>query len=204
MKLVTQEFLLGGNPKEWPEPIGKAFTQISQAIKAVVWPVDSNRFRINPTFMGNGVKPIKDGFVSHLGTKGWELEVRASITAESSPGKIDAIKRLADGSIIAVEWETGNISSSHRAMNKMVVGMLNKRVAAGFLILPERTLYKYLTDRIGNVQELRPYFQMWKCMPIEGVLCVLGVEHDSTSEKVPCIPKGFDGLSIGGRQRNVR
>jgi len=199
MKLVTEAILRGGEVVSWAEPIQLALAQIKAAIGNVVWPAAASSFTINPVQMGNGVKPIKDGFVTLLAAEGWEPEVRATLSGELGPGKIDAIKRLPDGKLIAVEWETGNISSSHRAMNKMIVGMHNNRVAAGFLVLPERTLYRYLTDRIGNVQELRPYFEVWHKMEVEGVLCVLGIEHDATSPNVPVIPKGLDGLSMARR-----
>lgn len=197
MKLITQAFLLGGEPQLWDEPVQKAFQEIKQAIRNVVWPAGASSFTINPVVEGNGVKPIKNGFVAQLNADGWEPEVRATLSGELGPGKIDAIKRLGDGSLIAVEWETGNISSSHRALNKMAVGMLDGRLSAGFLVLPERTLYPYLTDRIGNVQELRPYFTLWKNLRIrQGVMAVLGVEHDATSTSVPLIPKGLDGNSL--------
>ena len=197
MKLVTQEFLLGGEPHDWTKPVQEAFAEIKQAIRNVVWPVGASSFTINPISEGNGVKPIKNGFVAQLNADDWEPEVRATLSGELGPGKIDAIKHLPDGRLIAVEWETGNISSSHRALNKMVVGMLHERLIAGFLVLPERTLYPYLTDRIGNVQELRPYFAMWRKVAVaSGVLCVLGVEHDHTSPDVPQIPKGLDGNSL--------
>jgi len=197
VKLVTQEFLLGGAPATWEAPIRKAFVEIKQAIKNVVWPVGASSFTINPVLMGNGVKPIKNGFVAQLNADGWESEVRATLSGELGPGKIDAVKRLPNDALIAAEWETGNISSSHRALNKMVIGMLHKRLEAGFLVLPERALYAFLTDRIGNVQELRPYFPMWRSLRVgKGVLCILGIEHDSVSNSVPQIPKGMDGNSL--------
>lgn len=199
MKLITEAVLLGGSPESWAPEVKVAYTEIKSAIGNVVWPVGAASFTINPVMMGNGVKPIKDGFVTLLSAGGWEPEVRATLSGELGPGKIDAIRRLPDGRLIAVEWETGNISSSHRAMNKLAIGMLNKRVAAGFLVLPERTLYRYLTDRIGNVQELHPYFDVWRTMKVDGVLVVLGIEHDAASQDVPIIPKGLDGLSLARR-----
>lgn len=58
---------------------------------------------------------------------------------------------------VALEWETGNVSSSHRSLNKMSLGLLKGVLAAGILVVPSRELYKYLTDRIGNFEELAPY-----------------------------------------------
>lgn len=205
MKLVTQESLIGGEPSGWEAPVQKAFREIRQAIRNVVWPAGTSSFTINPIPRGNGVKPLKNGFVAQLTVAGWEPEVRATLSGELGPGRIDAIKRLPDGRLMAAEWETGNISSSHRALNKMVVGMLGGRLIAGFLVLPERSLYTYLTDRIGNVQELRPYFPMWRHIGISsGVLCVLGIEHDHLSDGVPQIPKGLDGMSLVRRRKAHR
>jgi hypothetical protein len=80
------------------------------------------------------------------------------------------------------EWETGNISSSHRAVNKMALGLLTGRISGGVLVLPARKLYRYLTDRIGNYEELRPYFPMWSALPVaDGYLGILAVEYDAAS-----------------------
>ena len=205
MKIVTQESLIGGKPDGWEAPVRKAYSEIRQAIQNVVWPVGASSFTINPIPMGNGVKPLKNGFIALLTAGGWEPEVRATLSGDLGPGKIDAIKRLSDGTLIAAEWETGNISSSHRALNKMVVGMLARRLLAGFLVLPERSLYTFLTDRVGNVQELRPYFPLWRHIRVSrGVLCVLGIEHDRVSQQVEPIPKGLDGMSLVRRSKGKR
>jgi hypothetical protein len=186
-------------------PVQNALDEIKQAIRNVVWPIGTSSFTINPVRRGNGVKPLKNGFIAQLDAAGWEPEVRATLSGELGPGKIDAIKRLPDGKLIAVEWETGNISSSHRALNKMVVGMMGERLVAGFLVLPERSLYTFLTDRVGNVQELRPYFPLWQHVRVSrGVLCVLGIEHDHESKNVQQIPKGLDGMSLVRRRKTRR
>ena len=99
---------------------------------------------------------------------------------------------------IAVEWETGNISSSHRSMNKLTMLVANGTLSAGVLAVPSRKLYIYLTDRIGNIQELEKYFDLWKSVPCaSGVLEIVVFEHDATSDKVLRIPKGTDGRSNG-------
>jgi len=81
-----------------------------------------------------------------------------SIASRVKPGPIDAVKEMPDGRYFSVEWETGNISSSHRALNKMAVGLLDGMLVGGILILPSRDMYQYLTDRIGNYAEIEPYF----------------------------------------------
>ncbi len=67
----------------------------------------------------------------------------------------------------------------------------------GFIVVPSDNLKKYLTDRIGNIGELRPYLSLWSSIPIkEGVLRIVVVEHDATSFDVPKIPKGTDGRAL--------
>jgi hypothetical protein len=96
-----------------------------------------------------------------------------------------------------VEWETGNISSSHRAINKMALALLFRRISGGLLVLPTRDLYRYLTDRAGNYRELEPYFPLFSALQVaEGYLGVLAVEHDATSYSVPRIAKGTSGRAL--------
>lgn len=175
--------------------------EIHRAIERVVWPPGSDEFRIYPEMgkkrgEGNGVRPIKDAFVDALEEFGWEAEERLKIGNVRRAGKIDAIKRTSKG-IFAVEWETGNISSSHRSLNKMALGIIQDILIGGALVLPTRKMYRYLTDRIGNFQEIAPYFPMWKeVCPDEGVLVVMGVEHDAEDPSVPRIKKGTDGRAM--------
>jgi hypothetical protein len=57
-----------------------------------------------------------------------------------------------------------------------------------------RSLSKYLTDRVGNYEELSPYFPLYSNHTInEGAVSFFGVEHDSISTSVVIIPKGSDG-----------
>jgi hypothetical protein len=131
------------------------------AIRAVDWPPGSGKFTIYPESgkkrgEGNGVKPIKDGLMKVLQAQGWKLEEPLRIAVATQPGDLDAVLYTPYGPI-AVEWETGNISSSHRALNKMALGLLKKVLAIGSLVVPSREMYKYLTDRVGNFPELVPY-----------------------------------------------
>jgi hypothetical protein len=103
-----------------------------------------------------------------------------------------------DEGIVCFEWETGNISSSHRSLNKMCLGLLKGAIKAGMLVVPSRQLYPFLTDRIGNIAELEPYFDLWRSTQCaEGVLDIVVIEHDATSMNVPRIPKGTDGRANG-------
>ncbi len=79
----------------------------------------------------------------------------------------------------------------------MALGIMKKILIGGALILPTREMYKFLTDRIGNFRELAPYFPLWKAMNIEeGLLLIIAIEHDSTSDRVPKIQKGTDGRAL--------
>jgi Restriction endonuclease BamHI len=126
---------------------------------------------------------------------GWGLETPINY-ATRSPGKVDATKVL-DNHLFALEWETGNISSSHRAVNKMVLGLLRGVFLGTILVLPSRKLYPYLTDRIGNYEELEPYFDVWRAVRIEeAFLAIFVIEHDQVDSKVPTITKGTDGRAL--------
>ena len=86
---------------------------------------------------------------------------------------------------------------SHRSLNKLCLGLLRGETAGGFLVVPSRKLYRFLTDRIGNVAELEPYFEFWAATPCtEGVLEIVAIEHDAESLNVPRIGKGTDGRSL--------
>jgi hypothetical protein len=170
--------------------------EIRSAIDLIVWPPDASNFTINPTRHGNGVKPIKNACMTVLKENcGWQLETQIRY-ATRSPGRIDATKAL-DNHLFALEWETGNISSSHRAVNKMVLGLLRGVFLGTALVLPSRKLYPYLTDRIGNYEELEPYFDVWRAVEIqEGFLAMFVIEHDAVDSNVPRIIKGTDGRAL--------
>lgn len=113
----------------------------------------------------------------------------------ASPGNLDLCK-LFDDQLVAVEWETGNISSSHRALNKMTMLIQREYIAAGFLVVPNRKMGKFITDRIGNYEELRAYFPLWSSIPVSsGGLYIIVVEHDGLDKTAPFLNKGRDGMS---------
>ena len=198
MKITREVYLLRVGDFANSRDFEIILADIRSSIKSVTH-FSSTEFIINPTRKGNGVKPIKNSFVSTLGEFGWEGEKRMSLVDGVNPGPIDSIKSLKDG-IFAVEWETGNMSSSHRALNKIATGIIQHNLIGGVLVLPERELAKFLTDRIGNYEELMPYFPMYSNLRIsEGVIGVISVSHDSTSEEAPLIPKGTDGNSKLGQ-----
>lgn len=201
MKIVQEETVIsvGGfaDSIEWRALRESVYT----AIRRVDWPPGSGQFLIFPESgkkrgMGNGVTPIKNDLMLELARQGWKLEEPLDITTKHTPGKLDAVLYTKAGPV-ALEWETGNISSSHRALNKMAVGLIHGVLAAGILVVPSAGLARYLTDRIGNYPELVPYLSLWRRVGIkEGVLEIVVIEHDGTSTEVPRIPKGTSGRAI--------
>lgn len=204
MKLVAvYEIMRAGDFPQSPE-WGQCLDELKDAIRQVEWPVGTGQFLLDPSYDGsephleNGVKPIKEKFQESLQRNGWRLEERFPIVNEDGkqPGKIDAVKILRSG-VVAAEWETGNISSSHRALNKLSMGIRTGKILGGALVLPSRDLYQYLTDRIGNISEIKPYFSNWQSLPCEnGILVVMVVEHDGFRQGVGRIPKGTDGRAL--------
>jgi hypothetical protein len=179
----------------------RIISDLRESIEEVKWPVGSSQFILfddkgRGRGEGNGVVPIKKMFQSNLHSRGWVLETKMDIATHKSPGKIDAVLKV-DSKYFAVEWETGNISSSHRALNKMCIGLLTNKLIGGILVLPTREMYHYLTDRVGNFAEIEPYLDLWKSLKIEnGFLGIIKVEHDKVSKNVPRIPKGTDGRAL--------
>ncbi|MHB8383840.1 MAG: hypothetical protein ACYDC3_16040, partial [Candidatus Binataceae bacterium] len=181
----------------------KIRADLHQKIRKVSWPPGSSSFTIYPESgkgrgKGNGVTPIKAGLMDVLVKKRWKREQPLEIAVSRRPGGIDAVLRTRDGNLVALEWETGNISSSHRALNKMALGLLKGILAAGTLVVPSRRLYKFLTDRVGNFDELEPYLDLWRSLPCaNGVLEIVVIEQDAESTSVRRIPKGTDGRALG-------
>jgi hypothetical protein len=201
MKIVREESLISCGKYAKSEDWKRTRASLHKAITEVDWPRGSGKFTIHAQSgkkrgEGNGVTPIKDGLIDELEKQGWKKEQYLDILKTKRPGKVDAILETPHG-IVALEWETGNISSSHRALNKMALGLLKGVLAAGILVVPSRALYRFLTDRVGNITELDPYLDMWRSIPCtQGILEIVVIEHDASSTAVPRIPKGTDGRGL--------
>ena len=201
MKIIRTEILIDAGGFSalpgWQEVQG----QITEAIRSVQWPPGSGSFTLHDQpgknrGEGSGVKPIKDACMRNLSENGWSLETPVDVAKVKRPGKMDATRPM-DDRLFCVEWETGNISSSHRAINKMALGLLDGILVGGVLIVPTRAMYRYLTDRVGNFPELEPYFPLWRSVPVRhGILAVIAIEHDAVSKDVPRIGKGTDGRAL--------
>ena len=184
--------------QEWQTVCG----HVQEAVGATDWPHGSGQFTIYPESgkkrgEGNGVVPIKKPCLERLKQLEWITEKLPPIRGDvMRPGDLDALYESSAG-FVGFEWETGNISSSHRAINKLLLTMQVGGIIGGFLVVPSDELKVFLTDRIGNIGELRPYLPLWSSIPIEeGVLRIIVVEHDATSFDVPRIPKGTDGRAL--------
>ncbi|MBW4536552.1 MAG: hypothetical protein KME09_21705 [Pleurocapsa minor HA4230-MV1] len=196
MKIVQEISLISVGSFEESSDWEIIRSEVREAISLIVYPPGTSNFTINPTKHGNGVKPIKEACMIALKDRfGWMLETQTNY-ATRSPGKVDATKVI-DDHLFALEWETGNISSSHRAVNKMVLGLIRGVFLGSALVLPSRKLYPYLTDRVGNYEELEPYFDVWRSVLIkDGFLAIFVIEHDQVDSNVPKIAKGTDGRAL--------
>ncbi len=191
----------------------RATEEVEAAIEAADWPFGSGSFSLNPEpgrnrtgapdRNPNGVVPIKRPMLRHLRSRGWETEAlpKLPVGAEGkdllTTGDLDALL-LDRGRYVGFEWETGNVSSSHRAINKLLDGIARESLGGGILALPVRATQRYLTERIGNFEEIAPYFEFWSRYPVQnGVLRIYGVAHDDLDPTVPHIPKGRDGRALG-------
>ncbi|MFK0164654.1 hypothetical protein [Rhizobium sp. NPDC090279] len=170
-------------------------------------------------WLRNGVNFLRARFLEHMTTEGgWRAELNVELNPDHAPpqlklypslksyqepvgskfGQFDFLTTGPSGLKFAIEWETGNISSSHRSMNKLAIALANRLIDVGVLIVPSRALYEHLTDRIGNVQELSGYLEMWHGLGDaidSGVLAITVVEHDELTDdpSVPFLSVGKDG-----------
>jgi len=191
----------------------RALEDVEAAIAAADWPPGSGTFSLNPEpgitrsrksdRHPNGVVPIKVPMLLELESRGWMTETLPPLRVGSANGDVlttgdlDALLRGRD-SYVGFEWETGNVSSSHRAINKLLDGITRGTLRGGILVLAVRQTARYLTERVGNFEELSPYFEFWQRYPLSnGALRIYGVGHDTLDPSVPHIPKIAAGRALG-------
>ena len=127
-------------------------------------------------------------------------------TLKENVGHFDFLVADSTGFKTVIEWETGNISSSHRSLNKMCMALWADLCDAAVLIVPSRKLYEHLTDRIGNVTEIEPYFYFYNraaFLAVDKILALFVVEHDEdfySENPRDFIPRGADGNSFRENQ----
>ncbi len=197
---------------------GKTYVDLKE--KEATWNKPLKHFR-------NGVVPLRRAFRSRMEeTLDWKSEEPLSLTQyfeesrkatgtakiclypsgeavteamHEGLGEFDFWFKSESGLRVVVEWETGNVSSSHRSLNKMCLALIGGLVDAAVLIVPSRDLATHLTDRIGNIKELQPYFYFWQHSGTQikrGLLAVIEVEHDmivNSTDLRDLIPSGQDG-----------
>lgn len=203
-----------------------------RAIGKIDHPKGSGRFKIrervrlgNGQWARNGVHYPRTYFLELMLEEGWQPEGGVDLSHRKQPpvvlypslesyvepitsrfGGFDFVTIAENGTRIAIEWETGNISSSHRSMNKLAIALGNGIIDVGVLIVPSRKLYDHLTDRTGNIGELSGYLSMWeglKSSVERGLLAITVVEHDELTQddKFPYLPVGDDGRAREGRAK---
>ena len=205
-----------------------------RSIQSIDFPEESGSLKLRRKFRRpdrqwdrNGVVYLKRRFLHHMvKVEGWKCEVGFDLGKNRAPleiclypgmvpyrelitsefGNFDFVTTTPSGLHVAIEWETGNISSSHRSMNKLAIALSSGKIHAGVLIVPSKELYSHLTDRIGNIGELSGYLSMWKDLEArgeKGLLVISVVEHDElTDDPVhPYLPSGPDGRAREGEAK---
>ena len=129
MKIVQIETLIDAGQFSRSDEWKRIEGQIFKAIRSVEWPPGSGSFTLydepgKKRGKGSGVKPIKNACMHKLKSFGWHLETRLDIATVVRPGPMDATFPVGDR-LFCVEWETGNISSSHRAIKGLTINNLN-------------------------------------------------------------------------------
>lgn len=157
-----------------------------------------DRFIINSSKKNcNGVVPVKEKIYQQLEERyGWfrEKPLPYLKNVAQKGGPIDVYKpfgNMAPYFKVGLEFETGNISSAHRSMNKLCVGIQKEDIDMAILMMPMKKLAYYLTDRVSNYEELQPYFLLLDNYPF----VVFGFDADEYSLSTPLLPKGKDGMS---------
>jgi restriction endonuclease BamHI len=192
VKIVHVETILSRGTYAPSEHWAETRAGIHAAVKRCAWPPGSKKFTIYPQSgkkrgEGNGVAPIKAEFIKKLRRLKWTIEGAVKNHRGQKRG-FDAVLPGPEGPIV-VEWETGNISSTHHMMNKLTMLVSDGIIAAGTLVVPSHRLYVHLTDRIGKYMDLEPYLKLWKSVPYRsGVLEIVVIEQDAESYDVPKIP----------------
>jgi hypothetical protein len=122
--------------------------------------------------------------VSFLKSKGWATDRRSRNSLDRRLGFFDAVLP-GPGMPIVVEWETGNISSSHYSMNKLAVLISSGIVSAGVFVVRSQRFYARPTDRAGNLRKLEPYLGLWKSLPcVTGMLEIIVFEPEAKNASI--------------------
>jgi len=175
----------------------EAFIEVETSIKENKTE-GANHFIINSSEKNcNGVVPVKEEIYKRLEENyNWFREKPLPYFKDTAKkgGPIDGYKEFEDTDHklkVGIEFETGNISSAHRAMNKLCVGLYRGDIDLAILMMPIKKLAFYLTDRISNYEELEPYFLLLEKYPF----IVFGFDAEEYNPQAKLLPKGKDGMS---------
>lgn len=166
----------------------QAFQEITDAVNSMTTVINNTKKNCN------GVVPLKEPCYCTLEEiYNWYREKPLDVLTKKG-GPIDVYKSFEDENSrfnVGIEFETGNISSAHRAMNKLSLGVHNGELHLAVLMMPMRTLSYYLTDRVSNYEELEPYFSLVANIPF----IMIGFDVENYSLEATYLPKGKDGMS---------
>lgn len=175
----------------------QAFCEVEQSIINNVTSRDGI-FVLNSSAKNcNGVVPVKERCYQILEEEfEWFREKPLLYFRDDAKkgGPIDVYKEFVAGTDIfkvGLEFETGNISSAHRSVNKLRVGIAMGELDLAILMMPIKQMSFYLTDRVSNYEELEPYFCLLDGIPF----VVFGFDADVYCPTAPLLPKGKDGMS---------
>ena len=178
-------------------PAYQAYDEVMCSIRNNVSP-GNDIFILNDSHKNcNGVVPVKEECYRILEEDyHWYREKPLTYFHEDAQkgGPIDVYKEFYfRGSVFmaGLEFETGNISSAHRSMNKLRVGIIKGELDIAFLMMPIKRMSFYLTDRVSNYEELEPYFVLLDDVPF----VIFGFDADEYNSDAPLLAKGKDGMS---------
>ncbi len=175
----------------------RAYKEVAFSIFKNVTPGHDIFILNNTTKNCNGVVPVKEQCYQILEEDyGWYREKPLSYFHDDAQkgGPIDVYKEFYYNKhflYAGLEFETGNISSAHRSMNKLHIGILKGEITIAFLMMPIKKMAFYLTDRVSNYEELEPYFLLLKNVPF----VIFGFNAEEYDPNAPLLPKGKDGMS---------
>ncbi|CAN7767887.1 restriction endonuclease [Paenibacillus sp. LjRoot153] len=176
----------------------QAFDEVISSICSSVWPRGSNNFTANNSEKNiNGVVPLKENcYIMLEEVYNWFREKPLDVLKieKEKGGPIDVYKEFREGNAlrrVGLEFETGNIGSGHRAMQKLILGINRQELDLAIILMPVKEFAYYLTDRITNYEELEPYFENAEGKPF----IFIGFNADAYDSSVESIPKGKDGMS---------
>lgn len=185
--------MLDALPDDLSAPLAHLRAEVLAGIERTVWPAGASRFSINPVHKGNGVGPIKEALLEHLAKRGWEFERQLCGGEAEMAGPVDAYHER-EGLRLCVEWETGNVASSYRVVLKMMDALVEGKIDAGLLIVSDKRLARYLTDRIGTYDEIAWSLRMLRKLFQRGYIEVVVMDADRIDTRVPLIPKQASGM----------